>query len=104
MLEIRKVVLLLGAYIMPEITYFKTQLRKKGQITMPAQVRKILSAAEGDDLAFYVKDGRVIVEKLQVIHPDQAWFWTERWQKMEQEAQADIDAEKKTLRTIFLQM
>ena len=25
-------------------------------------------------------------------NPDQAWFWSERWQRMEQEAQADIDA------------
>ena len=27
-----------------------------------------------------------------MIPPDQAWFWTERWQRMEQEAQADIEA------------
>ncbi|HWH12731.1 MAG TPA: hypothetical protein VG165_16540 [Solirubrobacteraceae bacterium] len=32
------------------------------------------------------------------LHPvrphsaDQAWFWTDRWQVMEREAQADIDA------------
>jgi hypothetical protein len=26
----------------------------------------------------------------QVIHPDQAWFWCERWQSMEQEVNQDI--------------
>ena len=26
------------------------------------------------------------------IPADQAWFWTERWQEMEREAQADIEA------------
>ncbi len=78
---------------MPEQTYFKTRLRKKGQITVPNQVREILSVEEGDDLAFYVsKSGKVMVDRLQTIPPDQAWFWTERWQKMEREAQADIDA------------
>lgn len=24
--------------------------------------------------------------------PDQAWFWTDRWQQLEREAQEDIDA------------
>ncbi len=26
------------------------------------------------------------------IDPDQAWFWTERWQQMEREADEDIAA------------
>jgi antitoxin MazE len=26
------------------------------------------------------------------IPADQAWFWTEHWQEMEREAQADIEA------------
>ena len=28
----------------------------------------------------------------QVISPGQAWFWSERWQRMERAAQADLDA------------
>lgn len=28
----------------------------------------------------------------QVSYPDQAWFWTEGWQKLERKAQADIEA------------
>jgi AbrB family looped-hinge helix DNA binding protein len=78
---------------MSEQTYFKTRLRKKGQITIPSQVREILRVGEGDDLVFYVNEsGQVMVERLQTISPDQAWFWTERWQKMEREAQSEIDA------------
>ena len=78
---------------MSEPTYFKTRLRKKGQITVPNQVRELLNVTEGDDLAFYVAEGgKVMVERLQTIPPDQAWFWTEHWQKMEREAQADLDA------------
>lgn len=30
--------------------------------------------------------------RTQLIPPDQAWFWTEGWQKLEGEAQADIEA------------
>ena len=48
---------------------------------------------EGDDLAFSVNEqGQVVIDRLDVIPPDQAWFWTERWQKMEREVEADIAA------------
>jgi AbrB family looped-hinge helix DNA binding protein len=73
--------------------YFRTRIRAKGQITIPGQVREILGAEEGDELAFHVSEvGQVVVEKLMVIQPDQAWFWTERWQTMEHDAQAEIAA------------
>jgi len=34
----------------------------------------------------------IIVQRQQVIPPDQAWFWNERWQRAEWKAQEDIDA------------
>jgi antitoxin PrlF len=72
--------------------YFKTRLRNKGQITVPAEIRSVLGAEEGDDLLFYSDEqGRVIVSRAQVISPEQAWFWTQRWQQMEREAQADLE-------------
>jgi antitoxin PrlF len=72
--------------------YYKTRLRNKGQITVPAEIRSVLGAEEGDDLLFYSDEqGRVIVSRAQVISPEQAWFWTQRWQQMEREAQADIE-------------
>ncbi len=78
---------------MTKATYFKTRLRKKGQITVPAQVREILKVSEGDDIIFHINEqGQVLVERVQIVPPDQAWFWTKRWQQMEREVQADIDA------------
>ncbi len=78
---------------MEEERYYKSTLRNKGQVTLPTAIRERLGIKEGDDLAFYIaEDGRVVVEPLQVIPPDQLWFWTERWQKMEHEAQTDIDS------------
>jgi AbrB family looped-hinge helix DNA binding protein len=73
--------------------YYKTRLRARGQITLPPEIRDRLGIRDGDDVAFYVTgSGQIVVEPLRVIDPEQAWFWTERWQKMEREVQADIDA------------
>jgi AbrB family looped-hinge helix DNA binding protein len=72
-------------------------MRAKGQVTIPGEVRELLNAREGDDLVFRANEkGQVIVERAQIIPPDQAWFWTERWQRMEREAQADIEAGRTT--------
>ncbi len=76
---------------MEKKTFFKTRVRAKGQVTVPPQIREALGAEEGDNLVFHVKGGRVIVEKEKTIDPEQAWFWSERWQKMEREAQEDIE-------------
>lgn len=72
---------------------YKSRLRKKGQVTLPNEVRKILSISEGEDLIFQVDENdRIVIERAISIPADQAWFWTERWQRMEREAQADIDS------------
>ena len=78
---------------MAERTFYKSRLRNKGQITVPTEIRNALGAEEGDDLLFSADElGRVIITRAQVISPEQACFWSERWQRLEHEAQADIDA------------
>jgi AbrB family looped-hinge helix DNA binding protein len=73
-------------------TFYKTRLRTKGQVTIPPEVRDALGAEEGDDLIFSIDDrGRIVITRAQVIPPDQAWFWSKRWQRLEQQAQADLD-------------
>ncbi len=72
--------------------YYKTRVRAKGQVTIPNQVREMLNIEEGDGLIFYIKEGRVTVEREQTVDPEQTWFWSERWQRMEHAAQADIDS------------
>ena len=72
-------------------TCYKTRLRPKGQITLPSKIREMLNLNAGDDLAFSVDEqGQVHLSRLEVIPPDQAWFWAERWQKMEREVEEDI--------------
>lgn len=71
--------------------YYRTRLRQKGQITVPSEIRSLLGVGEGDDLVFSTdENGRVVISRAQLIPPEQAWFWSERWQKMEREAEADL--------------
>ncbi len=77
---------------MNDKTFFRTRLRVKGQVTVPGEIRDLLGVEEGDELVFMVDEkGRVIVERVQIIPPDQAWFWSERWQRLEREVQQDIE-------------
>lgn len=61
-------------------------LRRRLHLDQPdAQVRLV----ERDD-------GRVELVPVVAIPADQAWFWTDRWQTMEREADADIAAGRVT--------
>jgi AbrB family looped-hinge helix DNA binding protein len=76
-----------------ERPYYKTRLRARGQITVPPEIRKRLGVQDGDDILFYITEkGQIAVAPAQIIDPKQAWFWTERWQKMERESHADYEA------------
>jgi len=76
-----------------EKNYYKSRLRHKGQITVPQEIRNSLGAEEGDDLLFYTDEtGKIVVSRAQMIDPEQAWFWSKRWQRLEEEAQADLES------------
>jgi AbrB family looped-hinge helix DNA binding protein len=76
-------------------TIYKTRLRNKGQVTVPQEIRKLLGVEEGDDLLFFTDNaGRVVVSRAKIIDPEQAWFWSDRWQRLEQQAQADLEARR----------
>ena len=75
--------------------FFRTRLRNKGQITVPGEIRTILGAEEGDELVFLVDEkGKIIVDRIRMIPPDQVWFWSERWQQLEREVQDEIENNK----------
>ena len=69
-------------------------VQKRGVISLPADVRKRHRLDEpGAQVEVFERDDGVIELRPQVAVPaDQAWFWTERWQRMEREADADIQA------------
>ena len=68
------------------------QIKKHHVITLGQEVRKELNLNEGDILEVSVVDGKLVLEPQKLIQADQQWFWTEKWQTGEGEAQAEIDA------------
>ena len=65
-------------------------LRERGQVTIPADVREEAHVEAGAVFECHVEDGRIIMTPKVLIDADQAWFWTERWQAMEREADHDF--------------
>ena len=66
------------------------KVRPKGQITLPDAVRRAARLAEGDYLEVSVEEGAIVMRPKKLIDADQAWFWSEDWQKGEREASEDI--------------
>jgi antitoxin PrlF len=67
-----------------------TKVRPKGQITLPDGVRKAVRLAEGDYLEVSVERGAIVMRPKKLIDADQAWFWSDDWQRGEREASDDI--------------
>ncbi len=63
----------------------KVRMGQRGTVTIPKELREGLE----EDVTFeVVRRGDGIIELRPQVNIDasQAWFWTERWQKMEREA------------------
>ena len=69
-------------------------LQARGNLALPADLRK---RHHLDDPGAQVRlvernDGVIELHPLASVPADQRWFWTERWQRMEREADADVTA------------
>ena len=69
-------------------------VRKRGVITLPAELRRRLRLdEEGTRLEIFEREDGVVELRPSVVIPaDQAWFWSARWQTMEFEADSDVEA------------
>lgn len=76
----------------PRPSHFATLSTSRGSITLPADIRHRHHLDEPGAQVEIVEreDGVIELRPLLPHRADQAWFWTERWQSMEREAQADI--------------
>jgi bifunctional DNA-binding transcriptional regulator/antitoxin component of YhaV-PrlF toxin-antitoxin module len=71
------------------------RLGQRGTVTIPRELRVGLN----EDTLFEAirrDDGVIELRPQHVIDASQAWFWTERWQRMEREADEDIAAGRVT--------
>lgn len=68
-------------------------IRSNGQITLPASARRQAKVKEGDTLVVRVDDrGTIHLVPQILVDRDQAYFWTQRWQEGEREADLDLAA------------
>lgn len=69
-------------------------MRNKGQVTLPAEARRAAHVDDGTVFEVEVlEDGAIVLHPKKLIPAAQAWFWTERWQKMEREVDEHVDRE-----------
>ncbi len=67
-----------------------TRIGPKHQITIPKDIFETLNLEVGDFLEARIKDDTVVLAPKKLIPKDQAWYWTEEWQKREREADEAI--------------
>jgi len=66
------------------------RVRPKGQLTLPDSIRRLAHVDEGDVLEVSVEDVGIVLRPKKLVDADQAWFWTEAWQRGERRASQDI--------------
>lgn len=67
------------------------KMTRRGTVTIPRALRT--RGPRTDLFEVVLRDDGVFELRPQVtVDASQAWFWTERWQRMEREADADVAA------------
>lgn len=65
-------------------------VRDRGQISLPAAIRKQYHLDEpGAQVEIIERDGEIVLRPMLPIAADQAWAWSESWQRGEQVADAE---------------
>lgn len=68
-------------------------VQNRGLIAIPAGTRRRYGLDQpGVQVEMVEKDGEIVLRPHVPVPADQAWFWTEKWQQMEREADGDIKA------------
>lgn len=74
--------------------YPMSEFRKKSQVTIPKKIVDQFNLEEGDKLEFIPEKDGIKIRPVVTIPKSQLFFWTERWQKGEKEADEDIKASR----------
>jgi bifunctional DNA-binding transcriptional regulator/antitoxin component of YhaV-PrlF toxin-antitoxin module len=74
-------------------------VQARGTVALPADLRRRMHLDEPGAQVQIIEgeDGRIELRAVLPVAADQAWFWTEQWQAMEREAEADIAAGRLTV-------
>ena len=73
---------------------YHVSIQSRGTIALPAELRRRHHLDEPGAQVRIVEhvDGNIELQPMLPVPADQRWFWTERWQAMEREADEDIAA------------
>jgi len=66
------------------------RLRARGQVTLPGFIREKLHLEEGSLVLIKIVDNTIVLVPQETVDKEQSWFWQEKWQRLEGEAEDDI--------------
>ena len=74
-------------------------VQSRGTVALPADLRRRLHLDQQNSQVRLIErdDGRIELVPVVAVPADQAWFWADRWQAMEREADADVAAGRTTV-------
>ena len=82
---------------MPVENTFVT-VQSRGLIAIPTAIRRHFGLDQpGAQVEVIEREGEIVLRPHVAVPADQAWFWTERWQQMEREAEEAIAAGRVTI-------
>ena len=64
--------------------------KQKSQVTIPKEIVKKMNLKVGDKLEVLEQDGKLVITPVIIVPKDQAWYYTEKWQIMEDAVHAQI--------------
>lgn len=75
------------------------KLRKRGVLTIPEETRRRMKLDEPGTVIELIEreDGVLELHPKVAIPADQAWFWSERWQRMEREVDEHVERGETTV-------
>ena len=68
----------------------RVKIGTRHQVTIPTEILKRLGLSAGEELELIEHDKMLMLVPAKHIPKDQQWYYTEAWQRMMQEAFADL--------------
>lgn len=74
-------------------------VQRRGTVALPPALRRRLRLDQENAQVKLIEhdDGRVELVPVIAVPADQSWFWADRWQALEREADADVAARQLTV-------
>ena len=70
------------------------KVRGKYQVTIPEDIRSHVPLRVGERVEVIARDGEIIIRPVIEVPRNQAWFWSEEWQKQIAQSMKDLEKGK----------